>query len=89
MITPIQPAAQRRHEGIVVSNKMTSTAVVRVDRRIAHPKYGKYFTISKRFKIDTPNMTLGLGDIVQFEDCRPISRDKRWRYVATLKKAAA
>lgn len=88
MITPIQPSAHRRHQGVVVSNKMTSTAVVRVDRRIAHPKYGKYFTISKRFKIDTPNMTLGLGDTVQFEDCRPISRDKRWRYVATLKKAA-
>jgi small subunit ribosomal protein S17 len=67
---------------------MQSTTVVRVDRRVAHPKYGKYFTVSKRFKIHSPEVTLDLGDIVQFEECRPISRDKRWRYIATLKKVA-
>lgn len=78
----------RRLQGIVVSNKMQATTVVRVDRRVAHPKYGKYFTVSKRFKIHSPGVTLDLGDIVQFEECRPISRDKRWRYTATLKKAA-
>lgn len=78
----------RRLQGVVVSNKMQSTTVVRVDRRVAHPKYGKYFTVSKRFKIHSPGVTLNLGDIVQFEECRPISRDKRWRYIATLKTAA-
>lgn len=80
--------SHRRLQGIVVSNKMQSTTVVRVDRRIAHPKYGKYFTVSKRFKIHSPGVTLDLGDIVQFEECRPISRDKRWRYTATLKKVS-
>ena len=85
--TPIS-SQHRRLQGVVVSNKMQATTVVRVDRRVAHPKYGKYFTVSKRFKIHTPGVTLDLGDIVQFEECRPISRDKRWRYIATLKKAA-
>lgn len=88
MTTTTPTTSHRRLQGIVVSNKMQATTVVRVDRRVAHPKYGKYFTVSKRFKIHSPGVTLGLGDIVQFEECRPISRDKRWRYTATLKKAA-
>ncbi len=82
------PSQHRRLQGVVVSNKMQATTVVRVDRRVAHVKYGKYFTVSKRFKIHSPGVTLGLGDLVQFEECRPISRDKRWRYIATVKKAA-
>ena len=85
---PTPVSAHRRLQGVVVSNKMQATTVVRVDRRVAHPKYGKYFTVSKRFKIHTPDLTLALGDVVEFEECRPISRDKRWRYVATVKQAA-
>ncbi len=88
MMTTTPTTPHRRLQGLVVSNKMQATTVVRVDRRVAHPKYGKYFTVSKRFKIHSPGVTLDLGDIVQFEECRPISRDKRWRYIATLKKAA-
>jgi small subunit ribosomal protein S17 len=78
---------RRRFEGVVVSAKMKSTAVVRVDRQVAHPKYGKYFTVSKKFKIHDPEGQAKPGDVVEFEECRPLSRDKRWRYIATVKKA--
>lgn len=82
------PAAHRRLQGIVVSTKMQSTAVVRVDRRVAHEKYGKYFTLSTKFKIHNPEGKAQVGDTVEFEECRPLSRDKRWRYISTVKKAA-
>lgn len=92
MNAPTPPASggtkQRRHlEGVVVSIKMSKTAVVRVDRRIAHPKYGKYFTQSRKFKVHDEHGQAKLGDVVVFEETRPLSRDKRWRYVKTVKAA--
>jgi small subunit ribosomal protein S17 len=84
-----QPLPQHRLlEGVVTSAKMQATVVVRVDRRVAHEKYGKYFTISKKFKVHNPDGKAKLGDTIEFEECRPLSRDKRWRYVATVKTAA-
>ncbi len=84
-----QPLPQHRLlEGVVTSAKMQATVVVRVDRRVAHEKYGKYFTLSKKFKVHNPDGKAKLGDTIEFEECRPLSRDKRWRYVATVKTAA-
>lgn len=83
-----EPTSQARLlEGVVTSAKMQATVVVRVDRRVAHEKYGKYFTISKKFKVHNPDGKAKLGDTIEFEECRPLSRDKRWRYVATVKSA--
>ncbi len=78
----------RRFQGTVISTSMKSTAVIRVDRQVAHEKYGKYFTLSKKFKVHDPKGEAHVGDVVEFEECRPISRDKRWRYLSTVKKAA-
>lgn len=77
----------RRFRGLVVSTKMQKTAVVQIDRRVAHPKYGKMRTISKKFKVHDPEGRARVGDLVEFEECRPLSKDKRWRYVGTLKTA--
>lgn len=77
---------RRRLQGTVVSTAMKSTAVVRVDRRIVHPKYGKYFTVSRKFKIHDPAGAAHVGDVVELEECRPLSKDKRWRYLSTIKK---
>ena len=77
----------RRLQGVVTSTAMKSTAVVRVDRQVAHEKYGKYFVVSKKFKIHDPAAATHVGDVVEFEECRPLSRDKRWRYVSTVKAA--
>ena len=75
----------RRLQGVVVSAAMKATVVVRVDRRVAHEKYGKYFTTSKKFKVHDPASAAHVGDTVEFEECRPLSRDKRWRYISTVK----
>ena len=78
-------SVHRRFQGVVTSTAMKSTAVVRVDRQVAHPKYGKYFLVSKKFKIHDPQALSHVGDVVEFEECRPLSRDKRWRYLSTVK----
>lgn len=70
--------------GLVVSTKMQKTAVVRIDRRVSHPKYGKMYTLSKKFKIHDPEGKARVGDLVEFEECRPLSKDKRWRYLRTI-----
>lgn len=74
----------RRLRGTVVSTKMQKTTVVRVDRRVAHPKYGKMYTVSKNFKVHDPDAKARVGELVEFEECRPLSKDKRWRYVRTI-----
>ena len=78
----------RRLQGVVVSTAMQKTAVVRVDRQIPHPKYGKYYTVSRKFHVDNPAGAAHTGDVILFEECRPMSRTKRWRYVETVKAAA-
>ena len=87
-MTQSSTQAQRRQlQGTVVSTAMQKPAVVKVDRQVAHPKYGKYFVVSKKFKVHDEESKMKVGDLVEFEECRPISRDKHWRYVSTLKTA--
>ena len=68
-------------KGIVVSNKMQKTVVVKVERTFRHPKYGKVVTRAKKFYAhnDAP---LQIGDEVQIVETRPLSKLKRWRVVA-------
>lgn len=73
---------QRKFKGIVVSDKMAKTIVVRVDHVQRHPKYHKQYTISKRYKVHDEADKYKVGDVVEFIECRPLSRDKRWRVVA-------
>lgn len=80
-------AARRKLRGVVISTKMTKAVVVRVDRRIPHPKYGKYFTVSKKYKVSDTGSKAHVGDIVAIEETRPISKDIRWRYVETVTAA--
>lgn len=72
-------------QGIVVSNKMDKTVVVTVTRRTQHPIYGKVVIRSKKFKAHD---IIGCdeGDRVEIMECRPISREKRWRVVQILEK---
>lgn len=79
----------RRFEGVVTSTAMAATATVKVDRRIAHPKYGKYYTVSKKYHVHDPKKSAHVGDVIAFEECRPISKTKRWRYIETVKSATA
>ncbi|MCX6752891.1 MAG: 30S ribosomal protein S17 [Candidatus Nomurabacteria bacterium] len=65
--------------GTVVSDKMDKTVVVSVSRFIKHPKYGKYYTVSKKYKAHDEENTFKKGDKVSIMETRPISKDKKFR----------
>ncbi len=67
--------------GTVVSDKMQKTVVINVDRVKTHAKYGKQYVVSKRYKAHDEKNEYKVGDKVVFEECRPYSRDKRWRVI--------
>ena len=67
--------------GVVVSDKMKNTAVVKVNRLVKHPKYQKYFRVTKRYKADDPGNTKKIGEKVKMEECRPISKDKHFKII--------
>lgn len=73
--------------GIVASDKMDKTVVVRVDTRVRHPLYGKITSSSKKFKAHDENNEARIGDKVLITETRPLSKDKRWRVVEILEKA--
>ena len=64
--------------GIVVSNKMKDTVVVKVTRFTKHPKYKKYYSLSKKYKAHNPGNTAKEGDKVEIGETRPISKDKHF-----------
>jgi small subunit ribosomal protein S17 len=65
-------------KGRVVSDKMTDTIVVLVERFVKLPKYQKYVVRTKRYKAHDAGNTKKIGDIVNIEECRPMSKDKRF-----------
>ncbi len=73
--------------GVVVSNKMTKTVVVRVERRVADSKYGRIVTKAQNFKAHDEQQACKPGDKVRIVETRPLSKDKRWRVVETIEKA--
>ncbi|ABC81708.1 ribosomal protein S17 [Anaeromyxobacter sp. K] len=75
--------------GVVVSNKMTKTVVVKVERRVADPKYGKIVTKAEKYKAHDEDQACQIGDRVRIVETRPISKDKRWRVAETIEKAEA
>lgn len=69
----------REFVGTVVSDKMSKTIVVRVDRVKSHPKYRKQYAVSDRYKVHDEKNEYKVGDKVTFVETRPYSKDKRWR----------
>lgn len=72
---------KRKLNGVVVSDKMDKTVVVRVDRTVLHSKYLKRFTKSRRFQVHDPENTAKNGDLVTITQMRPVSKNKCWRIV--------
>lgn len=79
----------KKLEGIIISDKMEKTVVVRTERVKEHPKYEKRCRISKKYKahIDKNKGEYKIGDKVVIEECRPISKDKSWRVVSLIGQA--
>jgi len=67
--------------GTVMSNKMQKTVVVSVERLKEHPKYKRRFRVHKKYKAHDEKGEYKVGDKVIIEECRPISKDKRWRVI--------
>ena len=68
-------------EGLVVSNKGDKTVVVRVERRVMHPVYKKFIMRSGRYMAHDPENRFKVGEFVQIQECRPISKRKKWEVV--------
>lgn len=73
--------------GVVVSDRMDKTVVVLVERRYAHPLYGKQVTRSKKYHAHDENNEFQVGDRVRITETRPLSKLKRWRVSALIEKA--
>ncbi|MEM6462848.1 MAG: 30S ribosomal protein S17 [Pseudomonadota bacterium] len=69
-------------QGTVVSDKSDKTVVVKVERRFAHPMFGKIVRRTKKYKAHDEKNVFKTGDSVSIEECAPISKDKRWTVVA-------
>ena len=75
--------AKRTMRGVVVSDKMDKTVVVKIERRVRHPLYGKILWRSKKYKAHDESNACSEGDVVVIEECQPMSRDKRWLVIDT------
>lgn len=73
--------------GTVVSNKMDKTAVILVLRRVKNLKYKKYVIKSKKYKVHDEGNSLQIGDFISAMECRPLSKDKRFRLNQIIEKA--
>lgn len=73
--------------GRVVSDKMNKTVTVLVERRVKHPLYGKVIVRSKKYHAHVEGLEAHAGDLVQIEECRPISRTKSWKVTQVVEQA--
>jgi small subunit ribosomal protein S17 len=78
---------RRVKQGRVSSNKMDKTIVVVAETRVPHPVYKKVVRQSRRFKAHDELNTAGIGDLVRIQECRPYSKEKRWRLLEILERA--
>jgi len=73
-------------KGTIVSNKMQKTVIVSVTRLRMHPKYKKYYKITKRYKAHNENQDFQVGDKVLIQETNPISKEKTWRVKGLIEK---
>ena len=79
--------ARKTRVGLVVSDKMEKTVVVAIERRMAHPVYGKMMTRTNKLKAHDEENSAKVGDTVRIVETRPLSKDKRWRVVEIVERA--
>ncbi len=73
---------KRVMQGVVVSDKGEKTVVVRIERRFAHPLLKKTIRKSKRYSAHDPENKFKVGDRIRIEECRPVSKNKRWQVIS-------
>jgi small subunit ribosomal protein S17 len=72
---------RKEKTGVVVSNKMEKTIIVQVERRVKHPKYGKFVKKTSKFAAHDDKNDCNIGDTVRISETRPLSKTKCWRLV--------
>jgi small subunit ribosomal protein S17 len=85
----IETVNKRTLTGRVVSDKMTKTVTVLVERRVKHPVIGKVMIRSRKYHAHVDGVEAADGDLVQIEECAPISKTKAWRVTKLLEKSRA
>ena len=78
---------RKSRQGIVVSNRMDKTIVVQIDNKVMHPVYKKYVRKRVKYKVHDETNDARTGDTVLIEECRPLSRQKRWRLKNIIERA--
>lgn len=85
-------AESKKHKrtlvGVVVSTKMDKSVVVQTERLVRHKLYGKFMRRHDKYMVDDPENSCNVGDRIKIEECRPLSKNKRWRLREILERAA-
>jgi small subunit ribosomal protein S17 len=90
MTTTTTPEVRNRRKlrsGKVVSDRMDKTVVVSIERLVKHPVYGRYVRKRSKFKVHDEKNECHVGDVIRFMETRPLSKDKRWRFVEFVERA--
>jgi len=83
----VQRGNKKSLTGKIVSDKMDKTVVVATETLVRHPLYGRTLKRTARFKAHDEANSCGVGDTVEIVECRPLSREKRWRVTRIVEKA--
>ena len=78
---------RKEKTGFVLSNKMDKSIVVRVERKVKHPKYKKFVKKTSKFMAHDEKNECQIGDVVRIAETRPLSKDKCWRLVEIIERA--
>jgi small subunit ribosomal protein S17 len=78
---------RKEKTGVVTSNKMQKSIVVAVERKVKHPKYGKFINRTTKFVAHDEQNTCNIGDTVRIIETRPLSKNKCWRLVEVIERA--
>lgn len=89
MVTTTTAVRSRRkmRVGKVVSDRMDKTVVVSIERLVKHEQYGRYVRRRTKFKVHDEKNECRVGDVIRFMETRPMSKDKRWRFVEFVERA--
>ena len=85
--TAVERGMRKERVGIVTSDKMNKSITVTVERRVMHPKYGKFVKLSSKFMAHDEKGDAHVGDTVRIAETRPMSKLKRWRLVEVVERA--
>jgi small subunit ribosomal protein S17 len=83
----IERTNRKEKTGIVISNKMSKSIVVAVERKVKHPKYGKFVKKTSTFMAHDEKNESNVGDTVRIMETRPLSKNKCWRLIAVVERA--